>query len=130
MAEINHRYLKDNEGEIYFPVVHKESVIGWEELVEDLNENDENNQGNISLLRIKIENLEFEHNTFKNSINTRIETINSQILEINTSMQNILNELTETKDKLSSITSDIETMKSDIEELKGNNETPPEGDNI
>ncbi|MEB7752266.1 hypothetical protein [Staphylococcus pseudoxylosus] len=130
MAEINHRYLKDNDGKIYFPVVHKESVIGWEELVEDLNESDENNQGNVSSLRIKIENLEFEHNTFKNSINKRIETINSQISEINTLIQNITTELIESKDKLLIINNDIETMKSDIEELKGNNETPPEGDNI
>ena len=28
MAEINHRYLKDNEGEIYYPVTHIDAVQG------------------------------------------------------------------------------------------------------
>lgn len=28
MAEINHRYLKDNEGETYFPVTHVDAVQG------------------------------------------------------------------------------------------------------
>ena len=29
MAEINHRYLKDNDGDTYFPITHIDAVQGW-----------------------------------------------------------------------------------------------------
>ncbi|WP_210138603.1 hypothetical protein [Staphylococcus sp. GDB9P120P] len=29
MAEINHRYLKDNDNEVYYPVTHIDAVQGW-----------------------------------------------------------------------------------------------------
>lgn len=32
MTEINHRYLVDKEGETYFPVTHKDAVIGLEDI--------------------------------------------------------------------------------------------------
>ncbi|WP_436962724.1 hypothetical protein [Staphylococcus shinii] len=37
MAEINHRYLKDNEGEIYYPVTHIDALQGDISIV-DINE--------------------------------------------------------------------------------------------
>ncbi|MCF1614776.1 hypothetical protein LQF59_06835 [Tetragenococcus koreensis] len=35
MSEINHRYLKDNDGNRYFPVTHVEAVKGLETLIND-----------------------------------------------------------------------------------------------
>lgn len=29
MVEINHRYLKDNDGDTYFPITHIDAVQGW-----------------------------------------------------------------------------------------------------
>lgn len=31
MAEINHRYLKDNEGAEFFPITHIDAVQGWDQ---------------------------------------------------------------------------------------------------
>src|SRR5699024_1176321 len=35
MAEINHRYLKDNDGDTYFPITHIDAVQGWNQESED-----------------------------------------------------------------------------------------------
>ncbi|MDN6640813.1 MAG: hypothetical protein L0L10_08525 [Tetragenococcus sp.] len=35
MSEINHRYLKDNDGNRYFPVTHVDAIRGLESLIKD-----------------------------------------------------------------------------------------------
>ena len=50
MAEINHRYLKDADGDRYFPMTHIDSIIGLEEMLEG-------NETDLSELNNKIEEL-------------------------------------------------------------------------
>lgn len=49
MAEINIRYLQDFDGDRYFPMAHVESVIGLEELIDEI----KNNQTTVSPLKGK-----------------------------------------------------------------------------
>lgn len=49
MAEINIRYLQDFDGDRYFPMTHVESVIGLEELIDEI----KNNQTTINPLKGK-----------------------------------------------------------------------------
>ena len=49
MTEINHRYLRDLDGEMYFPKTHTDAVIGLEELIDEI----KNNQTLVSPLKGK-----------------------------------------------------------------------------
>lgn len=49
MTEVNHRYLRDLNGEMYFPKTHTDAVIGLEELIDEI----KNNQTTVSPLKGK-----------------------------------------------------------------------------
>ena len=38
MAEINHRYLKDNDGDTFYPVTHIDAVQGMESMEANIND--------------------------------------------------------------------------------------------
>lgn len=61
MAEINHRYLKDNDGEEYFPITHIDAVQGW---------NQESTDNALTDMNDKI-----------NQMNTLIDNANKTIIE-------------------------------------------------
>lgn len=61
MAEINHRYLKDNDGETFYPITHIDAVQGWDQ---------ENTDNALTDMNDKI-----------NQMNTLITTANETIAE-------------------------------------------------
>ncbi|MDW4444444.1 hypothetical protein QI194_03150 [Staphylococcus saprophyticus] len=69
MAEINHRYLKDNDGDTYFPITHIDAVQGIDQESTDnalTDMNDKINQMN-TLIDKANKTIEEQQNTIKNN---------------------------------------------------------------
>lgn len=74
MAEINHRYLKDNEGETYFPITHIDAVQGFDTTNTDNALTDINDR--INRINTVIDNA-------NNTISAQQEIIDAQQTSIN-----------------------------------------------
>ncbi|EGQ3068547.1 hypothetical protein I0P04_001900 [Staphylococcus pseudintermedius] len=109
MTEINHRYLKDRDGENFFPVTHADAVLGLDtestnSAIGDVNDKVQQLESTVSILSKKLNNLisdtgwidiqidrNNKNNAISNGFDSGVRTININSIKVKSIRLNVSN---------------------------------------